>query len=174
MSKNYNRGRQWRDFERFPAPCKRRQIPKSGTPFSAMECCSSPPYCSQRTPHQITVRNRRNKQKKPESREQRDLIMTRLAASLRTEQSGLKEIRAPTSRDRGVSPDQLGCSKCPSSNTPIFDFIESLLIPLRGGTPLEAEIGKERKKTKESMIIDLQVQKELMGGFFVAFEKGNC
>lgn len=46
-----------------------------------------------------------------------DLIKTCLAPSLSTEKRGLMEMRAPTRRESGVSPDHRGLSSCPSSNT---------------------------------------------------------
>lgn len=42
-------------------------------------------------------------------------MRTCLAPNLRTVEMGLKEMRAPTTRDRGVSPAHLGRSSCPSS-----------------------------------------------------------
>ena len=48
-----------------------------------------------------------------------NLIKALLAPSLRTENKGLKEMRAWTRRERGVSPTHLGRSSFPSSYPPI-------------------------------------------------------
>ena len=53
-----------------------------------------------------------------EGRNKMNLIKALLAPSLRTENKGLKEMRAWTRRERGVSPTHLGRSSFPSSYLP--------------------------------------------------------
>lgn len=55
-------------------------------------------------------------------------MRTCLAPNLRTAEMGLKEMRAPTRRDRGVSPAHLGRSSCPSSYVATSDDAAILTV----------------------------------------------
>lgn len=55
-------------------------------------------------------------------------MKTCLAPSLSIENRGLMEMRVPTRRESGVSPDHRGLSSCPSSNTSALLLLLLLLL----------------------------------------------